>query len=680
MVKWRFSKGNNSCKASYFSLTIKNKLSAILIVICLSPAVLVSKEELSVSQENCGLSPSPIRIATRYTIGRGVGYSEGYTTFEGFFAPPPLLDNSWIPFLDARGHVFNNGKFAVNAGLGVRYLNSRVWGINAYYDYRNTVHQHYNQVSLGLESLGITWDFRINGYLPVGDKKSPFYDIQFDSFLGNELLVSLKQEFAMKGANAEVGAHITKMENAQLYAALGPYYFQNEGKRSWGGEGRLVFEAYKHIRLQVNGSYDSLFKGIIQGEVGIFFAFGPRKEIRTTKVREETGFFPFYQAKKEAKKAEESACHDEMLLRERALQRVDRNEIIVLDKKREKAIALDPNGGSYSFLFVDNTSHSNGTFESPFNTLFAAESNSGPGDIIYVFPGDGTSTGMDSGITLQDSQRLLGASTPHQIDTIFGTITIPPLAKTAPLLTNAMISGQSTVNLANNNEVSGFTIHDVNGVPYTAGISLLSGTNATITQNTVITIVDADAIEIGDPTGASSVSPSGIITIANNRIQGGDTGDTYGVQVSGGNMSITIQGNTFSGIDGSTGLTQGVNAATVYEGLIDMSIIGNVFNSAESIDNGDTIAAIFIYNQIDSPQTVSIIGNQIGVPQVSPLPTQIAGLFAELIPAMPSVTMYLNVIDNVANTGSVTGYQFMSTPSSAMQVNFSQNVGSRTGP
>jgi len=351
VLKQRFSSRINSCRASCFLLAYKNKWAAILIAICLSPAVLVSKEELSLSQENCGLSPSPIRIATRYTIGRGVGYSEGYTTFEGFFAPPPLLDKSWIPFLDARGHVFNNGKFAVNAGLGIRYLNSRVWGINAYYDYRNTVHQHYNQVSLGLESLGITWDFRINGYLPVGTKRSPIYDVQFDSFQGNELFVSLKHEFAMKGANAEVGAHITKRENAQLYAALGPYYFQNEGKRSWGGEGRLVFEAYKHVRLQVNGSYDSLFKGIIQGEVGIFFAFGPRKEVRMTKVHEETGFLPHYNSKKEMKKVEERDCHDEMLLRERALQRVDRNEIIVLDKKRKKALALDSSGAPYSIFF-----------------------------------------------------------------------------------------------------------------------------------------------------------------------------------------------------------------------------------------------------------------------------------------------------------------------------------------
>jgi len=52
---------------------------------------------------------------------------------------------------------------------------------------------HYNQVSLGLESLGERWDFRANGYLPVGDKKSRLFDPKFDKFDDHSLIISQKK-------------------------------------------------------------------------------------------------------------------------------------------------------------------------------------------------------------------------------------------------------------------------------------------------------------------------------------------------------------------------------------------------------------------------------------------------------------------------------------------------------
>ena len=112
-----------------------------------------------------------MRVTARHIDPGGIGYNQGYTTLEGFF---PLYNgwDSWVLFLDARAHIFNNGRPACNAGLGTRYLTqSRAWGLNAYYDYRKTNRQHYNQVGAGLESLGRVWDFRFNGYRCVGRKK-----------------------------------------------------------------------------------------------------------------------------------------------------------------------------------------------------------------------------------------------------------------------------------------------------------------------------------------------------------------------------------------------------------------------------------------------------------------------------------------------------------------------------
>lgn len=67
------------------------------------------------------------------------------------------------PIFDGRAHVFNNGQPAVNAGVGARYLTSSwVYGVNTYYDYRKTTHDHYNQCALGLEAMSERWDLRLN--------------------------------------------------------------------------------------------------------------------------------------------------------------------------------------------------------------------------------------------------------------------------------------------------------------------------------------------------------------------------------------------------------------------------------------------------------------------------------------------------------------------------------------
>ena len=92
-------------------------------------------------------------------------------------------------------------------------MGKRVYGINTYYDYRNTRHLNSNQIGAGLETLGELFDFRINGYLPVGEKTSRPYDPIFGTFSGHYMLLSQKIQSAMKGANAEFGFHFGKSES-----------------------------------------------------------------------------------------------------------------------------------------------------------------------------------------------------------------------------------------------------------------------------------------------------------------------------------------------------------------------------------------------------------------------------------------------------------------------------------
>lgn len=129
-------------------------------------------------------------------------------------------------------------------------------------------------------------------------------------------------------------------------------------------------------------------------------------------------------------------------------------------------IAIDSDTGRpMNFVFVNNTSSQlpDGTFQHPYPTLTLAAANSVPYDVIYVFPGDGTTGGMDSGIVLQANQRFWGAGASHVAQTSAGGVTIPAITASSPTITN---TGGSGITLATDNDISGFRVSDAtdNGI------------------------------------------------------------------------------------------------------------------------------------------------------------------------------------------------------------------------
>jgi len=389
--------------------------------------------------ETCADGKEHYRTTIRHIESGGIGYEDGYTTFEAFFASDP---SQWIvtPFLDVRGHVFNNGKWAANAGAGLRALwKNRAYGVNTYYDYRNTGRFHSNQVGVGLETLGELFDFRINGYLPVGAKISDPYDTAFKTFSGHYMLLSQKYQSAMKGADAEFGFHFGKSESFDFYTAAGPYYFIGEkDPATWGGKARIMGVFKDILTLEISDSYDRTFHNKFQGQISLSFSLGPKSKV----------------------KKQERPCKVANTLNNRMLQPVGRQEIIVIDTTRKNTVAIDPaTKRPYFFVFVDNTSHSNGTYESPYHSLAQAQDNSSPHNIIYVFPGDGTTTGMDSGISLKANQKFWGSGVSHSIQTSQGTVSIPAQSSSSPTITNTNIDTEgNAITLATNNAISGFII------------------------------------------------------------------------------------------------------------------------------------------------------------------------------------------------------------------------------
>ncbi len=558
-------------------------LSPLLAITC-AAALFADDTENTPKAESCGESPRSIRLTARHIEANGIGYNQGYTTVEGFISPW-YKQSPWVPFLDLRGHVFNDGKLASNAGIGCRYIaRSWVYGINAYYDYRNTKRQHYNQVSSGLEMLGRIWDFRINGYLPVGWKNSPFFDTGFDGFKDHNFFIRRKRDVALKAVNAEAGMHVDHYANAPFYFAAGPYYLTGSGKTSWGGSLRAAVDLYKYVTLEANTSYDELFHWIGQGQVSINFPLGPKRKVQ---------------------KGNHSSCGQAIALSKRAVQRVDRMEIIPIKREHKRSKAINPNTDEpWIVWFVNNTSSSNGTFESPFPTLVQAQNASSPNQIIYVFPGDGTTNGMNAGITLQNAQLFLGASVEHPLHTTVGAVTIPSMASSAPSIVNP---AGNAVTLSSYNTVSGFTItiptNGNNGI-FGNGITNFKAFHNTFVTSTAITT-----------NGISLINPSGQV-LANNSLFNGFSNNVGGLNVNGngiyvqldaGNMlnELSANANTFVNINNPMGAAGGNG---IYANIKGGSI--NSLNVSDSLFNAINVGAgIFVQNAGGTLNTCNFSNN-----------------------------------------------------------------------
>lgn len=451
----------------------------------------------------CGIEPS-WWLEVRHIDPKGVGYDEGYTTADLFITPP--VDTFITSFLNLRGHVFNDGRWAANVGLGSRVgMGEFIGGLNIYYDYRDVKNLNsQSQIGAGVELLSTWADLRLNGYAPVGSSKYKG-DKCFSRFRCNEALGQREIAATLPNIDLEIGGYIPGwLEQINCYAALGTYYlFEREVDNfklgdAWGVRGRVDLRIFDGIRIGGDVTYDKIFNVRGQGYIGLSLPLGPAN-MRT---------------KGKAFK-EKYPCQDTALDRARLLQPVYRQEIIpVEDRCQEFSI-----NECCCIRFVCNTATcGNGTFECPYPTLIDAENGSCPGDIIYVLYGDGTSRGMDEGIILQQNQRLISSAVPFCLCD-FCIPACTPWCK--PLIQNFTRQDANGfffgAMLADCNEVAGF-FFDGEEMGSTSSITSYSANSFTLRDN--------EAIDSRFFLFAITDIECGAINICNNKTNNID-GDVY---------------------------------------------------------------------------------------------------------------------------------------------------------
>lgn len=212
------------------------------------------------------------RLYGAYAFGQGVGIDKSYGSLGLFWIPES--DASIKPLFDLQGHYIENNRWAFNIGSGLRWRlddSCQVLGAYIYYDYRQASHHgNFNQIGLGLEFLSETFEFRINGYLPICRQRQigeKFVKTYSDGLVA----ISHKTETAMKGVDAEAGMCLFRCNDWKLYTALGTYYYDSHDPKdhTWGGKARIFLCWNDYISLEARTTYDDIFRSRVQGVVSV---------------------------------------------------------------------------------------------------------------------------------------------------------------------------------------------------------------------------------------------------------------------------------------------------------------------------------------------------------------------------------------------------------------------------
>lgn len=159
-----------------------------------------------------------------------------------------------------------------SAGFLYRQIvaNTSVLGAYVFGDYNqaNSGHQYW-VIAPGIESLGRTWDFHLNGYIPIGTKyweneawAQEFGDysyIEFQEGTNNvyDHRLAYYEETGI-GGDAEVGCKLFKARNTLVKGYLqGYYYSMDHNSDITGGGAKITIQPSRYLTFSINDTYDN---------------------------------------------------------------------------------------------------------------------------------------------------------------------------------------------------------------------------------------------------------------------------------------------------------------------------------------------------------------------------------------------------------------------------------------
>ena len=431
-------------------------------------------------------SPGRVWVSGNYA-DRGLGYRGSYATVG---AKTRLfedgLDGRWL--FEGRGHLSEEGGFFANLGIERLFTIDAAGadiGLGFWFDYDDD--QDAFPFSDSYEAVGVSakiktryWDLTANGYFPIGNSDTLVGDPNGGNpFFGNSISLVPGIDSALTGFDVTIRTRPEQLAFVNGTFDFGGYGYESDLIEFFGG-GRIRMSAQLLQGVILTGelNYDDRFDAT--GLVGLTWFYGAN-----------------------ARGNEYSSVGKDF-------EPTLRNDHIVRFNQ-DVVLAIDPDTGlAYNVIHVDNSANlgGDGSVESPFTTLAEAEAASGEDDIIFVRDGDGTVTGYDEGITLQDGQLFLADGSEHLIPIAnggdFGSFfnLFGDLDGVRPTITANNFG--NAVTLASRNTVRGFNI---DGTQAVAGLSNgIFGSAATVNnggliENNIITDAVLNGININNLAG-----------------------------------------------------------------------------------------------------------------------------------------------------------------------------------
>ncbi|MBW4692178.1 MAG: right-handed parallel beta-helix repeat-containing protein [Lyngbya sp. HA4199-MV5] len=564
------------------------------------------------------------QVGASFTAGDSVGVSNSFGSLNGF-VPIQQTPGRNITFVEGQVSLSTEGANpSANLAVGHRFYDGkgdRIYGGYLAFDHRDTGSNGFNQIGLGLETLGNTWDARANVYLPVGDTRqlaserisntvtatsNPFFQSNFLAINRTiQQQISQRFEAAGTGFDVEAGGKIAALgRSGDLRGYGGLYYFSLPGgDDTVGVRARLEARPTDTLQLGLTLSNDNTFGTNLAFTVGITF---PQSRPRRDKLKTP--------------------------LVARLGDSISRNPNIVIDTqtalqastRQETTFVTNPaTGQPWQFRHANlGIGTGDGTFENPTGTVAAALAVAQPNDIVYVQAG--TNPGIPA-FTIPDDVQVLSTGPVQRIDTIeLGNLPLP-LSGAGVLPTV-----QGTVTLGNHTTLSGFAIGTATG----SGIAGNSINTVTVRDNAIantaaegilftnvqgtVTVQDNSIRQAGGE-GFSLANDQGQVDLVLTRNQITNNGSTAtegdGVKLAlrtGATGNFTITNNTIANNSGTGGLADGVDvklfdAANGTFNLADNAITGNQLNGV-AIDLEATTQGTFNLsrNTISSNQAAGV--------------------------------------------------------------------------
>jgi len=592
-------------------------LPKVQFFVVLSLALMVCQVQPSHAQQEGAVVPASYQGSSSFfhkqlgTALRFNYHTRGYGTQDDVVSIGGMkvmsLDDVSTMYLDGQGTLSDDFGGGFNLGVGYRQLTNstspimsidpeRILGVGFWTDGQSTSSDNFfTQLGFSLESLGESFDLRLNGHFPLERTKTGDPTISsFGTpiFQGNNLFGSM-ETFAVDTALTVIDSEFAKrLGDLDAWAFVGGYHLDGGTIDTQGFRAGVRGYAVPDVALSLQVSDDDIYATNVM--FGITWFVG----------RTHSGNAP---------------CGT---LADRMREPVLRNDFIATTSSRGSRASgnaeVDTDTGvAENFFFVDSNAAAggNGTVENPFRTLTEAQNAHGVDDTIIVAS---NSTFTDT-ITLMNDADLLGFG--NNITHIFqgagGAITLPEFQLGGNALPAAVLNlaaGTTGITTGDNNRVNNFTINN-GGTAVSA-----TGSNGLQLSNLAITGSTGDAIVLNNVTGQVLVENTVTIDNAVGRalfINGGASNLSLAQTITNAvGRSVEITGRTggtvtFSGTVDDTG--EGIRVANNTGGNIDFTnalTLNTGVNTAVDVVNNTGAAVSF--NDLDITTTTGIGFNATG--------------------------------------------------------------------